>query len=276
MKNIVIGFTGFLIAVLSCGRAAAWSHAGAYGGSVSHVQGVGTSATNRFGDTATHATGSGQTNFSNPYGGTATHTYGQGTTASNRYGDTATHATGSGQTNFSNSYGGSATHYAGGGTTATSAYGGTATHYAGGGWSATNTYGTTAYGNGHYYGGSYATYHPPTTVNYYGAGCYNCGGWHAAGVAAVGVTAAAAGTAVAMSAVASANTAAAASTAYSAGYVAGSTTATAYAMNAIYPVLPAGCTSPNVGGTTYFFCGNTWFQPSYGANGVYYRVVPTP
>ena len=70
--------------------------------------------------------------------------------------------------------------------------------------------------------------------------------------------------------------AAAASTAYSAGYVAGSTTATAYAMNAIYPVLPAGCTSPNVGGTTYFFCGNTWFQPSYGANGVYYRVVPTP
>jgi hypothetical protein len=22
--------------------------------------------------------------------------------------------------------------------------------------------------------------------------------------------------------------------------------------------------------------GNTWFQPSYGANGVYYRVVPTP
>ena len=221
MKTLVIGFTGFLIAVLSCGRAAAWSHAGAYGGSVSHVQGVGTSATNRFGDTATHTTGSGQTNFSNPYGGTAT-------------------------------------------------------HYAGGGWSATNSYGTTAYGNGHYYGGSYATYHPPTTVNYYGAGCYNCGGWHAAGVAAVGVTAAAAGTAVAMSAVASANTAAAASTAYSAGYVAGSTTATAYAMNAIYPVLPAGCTSPNVGGTTYFLCGNTWFQPSYGANGIYYRVVPTP
>jgi len=90
------------------------------------------------------------------------------------------------------------------------------------------------------------------------------------------VTAAAAGTAVAMSAVASANTAAAASTAYSAGYVAGSATATAYAMNAIYPVLPAGCTSPIVGGTTYFLCGYTWFQPSYGANGVYYRVVPTP
>jgi hypothetical protein len=47
-------------------------------------------------------------------------------------------------------------------------------------------------------------------------------------------------------------------------------------MNTNYAVLPAGCASPNVGGTTYFLCGNTWFQPSYGANGVYYRVVPTP
>jgi hypothetical protein len=29
-------------------------------------------------------------------------------------------------------------------------------------------------------------------------------------------------------------------------------------------------------GTTYYVYGNTWFQPAYGANGVYYRVVPTP
>jgi hypothetical protein len=27
---------------------------------------------------------------------------------------------------------------------------------------------------------------------------------------------------------------------------------------------------------TYYVCGNTWFQPSYGANGVSYRVIPTP
>jgi hypothetical protein len=27
---------------------------------------------------------------------------------------------------------------------------------------------------------------------------------------------------------------------------------------------------------TYYLSGNTWFQPSYGANGVFYRVVPTP
>jgi hypothetical protein len=32
----------------------------------------------------------------------------------------------------------------------------------------------------------------------------------------------------------------------------------------------------NKAGTTYYLNGNTWFQPSFGANGVYYRVVPTP
>ena len=40
--------------------------------------------------------------------------------------------------------------------------------------------------------------------------------------------------------------------------------------------VPAGCVTPNVQGNTYYLCGNTWFQPSYGANGVYYRVVPSP
>ena len=40
--------------------------------------------------------------------------------------------------------------------------------------------------------------------------------------------------------------------------------------------LPAGCAPENVGGATYYICGNTWFSPNYGANGVYYRVVPTP
>ena len=27
-------------------------------------------------------------------------------------------------------------------------------------------------------------------------------------------------------------------------------------------------------GVTYYLNGNTWFKPSYGANGVYYTVVP--
>jgi hypothetical protein len=25
-----------------------------------------------------------------------------------------------------------------------------------------------------------------------------------------------------------------------------------------------------------YLCGNTWFSPAYGANGVHYTVVPTP
>ncbi len=66
-----------------------------------------------------------------------------------------------------------------------------------------------------------------------------------------------------------------AATVYSAGYAAGATN-TAYAMNAIYPTLPVGATTATVGGITYYVSGNTWFKPSYGANGVYYRVVPTP
>jgi hypothetical protein len=32
----------------------------------------------------------------------------------------------------------------------------------------------------------------------------------------------------------------------------------------------------NVQGKTYYLCGNTWFSPSYGANGVTYRVIPAP
>jgi hypothetical protein len=47
-------------------------------------------------------------------------------------------------------------------------------------------------------------------------------------------------------------------------------------MGAVYATLPAGCISPKVSGGTYYLCGNTWFQPAYGANGVYYRVVPAP
>jgi hypothetical protein len=50
----------------------------------------------------------------------------------------------------------------------------------------------------------------------------------------------------------------------------------AYMMGGIYPTLPEGCISPTVQGKTYYLCGNTWFEPSYGASGVSYRVVPTP
>ena len=103
-------------------------------------------------------------------------------------------------------------------------------------------------------------------VPYYSAaGCYGCA---AAAGAVVGMATGAA--------IASANTAAATTTAYAAGVAAGSAAATTYVMGHNYAVLPTGCTSPDVGGSTYFLCGNTWFLPSYGANGIYYRVVPTP
>jgi len=43
-----------------------------------------------------------------------------------------------------------------------------------------------------------------------------------------------------------------------------------------YATIPAGCAMPHVGSGTFYLCGNTWFKPSYGANGVFYTVVPTP
>ena len=51
---------------------------------------------------------------------------------------------------------------------------------------------------------------------------------------------------------------------------------TAFAMGAVYAALPTGCISPSVRGGTYYLYGSTWFQPAYGANGVYYRVVQVP
>ena len=49
-----------------------------------------------------------------------------------------------------------------------------------------------------------------------------------------------------------------------------------YAMGQTVAVIPVGCTSPTLQGQVYYLCGNTWFSPAYGANGLYYRVVPVP
>ncbi len=57
---------------------------------------------------------------------------------------------------------------------------------------------------------------------------------------------------------------------------AASSAAPTYVIGAIYPTLPAGCTQSQVGGGSYYSCGGTWFSASFGANGVYYRVVPAP
>jgi hypothetical protein len=92
-------------------------------------------------------------------------------------------------------------------------------------------------------------------------------------------------------AVASANTAAATSNAYNAGvaagrantaaasgaaYGAGVAAGASQASGTNYAALPAGAMAINRNGTTYYLSGNTWFQPAYGANGLYYTVVPTP
>jgi hypothetical protein len=108
-------------------------------------------------------------------------------------------------------------------------------------------------------------------VPYYSSsGCYGCA---AAAGAIVGVTA---GAVVAGAATANA---------YNAGVVAGASSAAvpavqvpvaSYVVGQNYATVPSGCVQPSVQGTTYYLCGNTWFQPMYGANGIYYRVVPTP
>ena len=54
------------------------------------------------------------------------------------------------------------------------------------------------------------------------------------------------------------------------------TTTTTYAMGVNYAAVPAGSIVINKNGGTYYLNGNTWFQPAFGANGVYYRVVSAP
>lgn len=196
MKNKLMILAGLLLCAPTVTMA--WTHANAWGG-----------------DT-THNWGSGSTTRTDAWGGSETHTYGQGTTATNRWGDTATHEEGSGQTTFTDPYGGSATHTYGEGTTWHAADG--------------DTYHTSPY-----YGTSYYhPYYPPATVNYYGANCFNCGGWPVDNVA-----------------VAAENT---------------------YAIGTTFSSLPDNCVSPG-GEDVVFRCGNVFVRPFYGANGVYYQVV---
>ncbi len=49
-----------------------------------------------------------------------------------------------------------------------------------------------------------------------------------------------------------------------------------WVMGMSYATVPTGAMQINKNGATYYLSGNTWFKPSYGANGVFYTVVPTP
>lgn len=87
---------------------------------------------------------------------------------------------------------------------------------------------------GGYWGGGF---HGPVVVNHYwGGGCWACGG-----------------------------------AAVAAGVAAGA--AAAYAIGATVATLPPACATQLAGSVTYYVCGGTWYQPFYGNNGVYYRVV---
>lgn len=187
----------------------------------------------------------------------------------NRFGGST--ARGWGGAEHTNAWGGSTAHAWGGGTEHTNVYGGTTAGKYGEGAYHSTPYGATAYYPHDYNYG----YHPPATVNYYGSGCYNCGGWDAAGAAVAGAVV---GATVATAAE-SANSSTETTNAYNAGVAAGSAQAGAaetYTMGAMYPKLPAGCVEPKVQGVAYYLCGNTWFQPVFGSSGVYYKVVPTP
>jgi hypothetical protein len=122
-----------------------------------------------------------------------------------------------------------------GGGGAWHAGGGTAWH-AGGVYHGAGDWGGTWHGDGWHAGGWYGGgFHGPAVVNsYYHGGCWGCG------AAALGVAAA----------------------------------ATAVAIGSLVASVPAGCPYQTVDGANYYVCGGTWYQPYYGANGLYYRVVP--
>ncbi len=236
MRSIAIGCVSLLLAALP-GAAAAWYHGGGahWSGNASNWHAQGFRGTASGGDGSWNATGY--------RGGSASG--GDGSWSGTGYrGGTASGGDGSWSA-----------HGAGGDT----ASGG------GGYWHATNpnTNSTVYGGYNRYYGGTYNTYHPPTVVNdYYGGGCYDCGGWNSAGAAAVGL---AAGTMIGAAA-----TQQASANAYAAGVAAGETT------GAIISSLPPGCVYTPIAGASYYKCGVVWYQPSYGANGVFYRGVVAP
>ena len=240
MRTHLGGFVAALIVVASCGSAYGWSHTG-YRGTASGGGGSWSASGYRGGSASG---GDGSWNASGFRGGTA--------------------SGGGGSWSGTGYRGGTAS----GGDGSWSAHGADGGYASGGGgsWQAHGADGGSAYGT-HYYGGSYTAYHPPTTVNtYYEGGCYDCGGWNTAGAAAAGVAVGAT--------LGAAATSAASSNAYAAGYAAGSSQ---YPIGSIYTTLPAGCTLSPAGGVSYYACGGgVWLSPGYGANGVYYRIVPAP
>jgi hypothetical protein len=186
----------------------------------------------------------------NGFGGSTSHSFGS-TSHTNAYGGSSSHTYGEG-TEHTNMYGGSSAHAYGGGTEHTNMYGGRTSGEYGEGVEHTYPGGASAY-HPPAYGGypGYPAYHPPVAVPYYSSGCYGCA------AAAGAVAGAAVGVAVGAAA-------------------ASAQAAPAYPIGSDYATLPAGSTPVSQGRATYYVDGSVWFQPAYGANGVYYVVVPAP
>ncbi|MFM7392837.1 MAG: hypothetical protein ACKO3F_00735 [Cyanobium sp.] len=109
--------------------------------------------------------------------------------------------------------------------------------------------GHTYAGGGSVYGyGGYPAYHPPVAVPAYAAGCYDC--------------APAAGSIIGMDVAAT-------------GYAAGRRRGLGRRWVS-YAGLPPGAIAVSRFGVNYYLSANTWYQPVYGANGVFYQVVPAP
>ncbi|WP_097139769.1 MULTISPECIES: hypothetical protein [unclassified Pseudomonas] len=248
MNRSPLKLAGLLVALLTCNQALAWSHASAWG----HSSG-----------------GGGSWSHSGAYG-SASGGGGSWRASSNRGGT----ASGGGGSWSGSGYRGGSASGGGGNWHGTGAEGGLA--YGGeGSWHAQGAYGASASG---YHPATYGTryYHPPTTV-IASSGCYNCG-YHndvsPAAAAAVGMVAGAAIATVAnQSAVASAS-----NNAYGAGYSAGmmASAPPTMPMGSTFVSLPSGCGLRTVSGGTFYQCGNSWVRPAYGANGVFYTVVPMP
>jgi hypothetical protein len=58
--------------------------------------------------------------------------------------------------------------------------------------------------------------------------------------------------------------------------MAGALASGTYVMSVNYASLPKSSMTIDKNGGTYYLNGNTWFMPSYGANGVLYKAVPAP
>ena len=115
-------------------------------------------------------------------------------------------------------------------------------------------HGTATNGYGAWHTGAYgAYYHQPAVVNTYAAGCWSCGdaGWGYAGAAAAGAAVGAAATAAAVA-------------------------ASTWSVGATFAVLPAGCVYHRLILRAFYQCPAGWLKPAYGANGLYYTVVPAP